>query len=89
MSERTTPPRSLPYRIVDRMRRLTLTVNVWLFTANAWVYAAAGSFIGFETVALWLSFIALWPVVIPVMLAGIAVVGVLVRRIRERRDARR
>lgn len=64
-----------------------LRVNVWLFSAHAWIYAAAGSFIGFEGVAVWLSFIALWPVAIPLMIAGIAVVGVVVQRHRDRRSA--
>jgi len=86
------PPREhppSPRTLGRRVRESVVKINVWLFTANVWVYAAAGSFIGFEGVAVWLSFIALWPIAIPLMLAGVAVVGVLVRRSRERRDLRR
>lgn len=73
--------------LTRRARALMLRINVWLFSAHAWIYAAAGSFIGFEGVAVWLSFIALWPIAIPLMIAGIAVVGVVVQRYRDRTSA--
>ena len=57
-----------------------------LFVANAWVYAAAGTVIGLEGVALWLSFLAVWPVGVPLVLAGIAVAGVVVRSARATRS---
>jgi len=79
-----------PRRTLARwLRDVTLRINMWIFAANAWVYAAAGSFIGVETVALWLGFLPLWPVAVPVMLAVVAVVGVVVQRVRERRERRR
>ena len=47
---------------------------------------AAGSFVGFEALAFLLGFAPLWPIAIPILIGGIAVVGVVAHRVEARRD---
>ncbi|UOQ90315.1 hypothetical protein MUN74_05175 [Agromyces endophyticus] len=71
--------------VADRVRGLIAAVNLRLFTASATIYIAAGSFVGFEGLAFLLGFAPLWPIAIPIVIAGVAVAGLVVRRVRRRR----
>lgn len=81
-------PDVAPRRLGDRIRGAGIALNFRLFTATAGMYVAAGSLIGFESVALLLGYAALWPVAIPVLIAVIVAIGTLVRRVRKRREGR-
>jgi hypothetical protein len=56
-----------------------------LFRLSGWTYLAAGSLVGFETLAVIVGYATIWPVGVPVAIAGIAVYAAL-RRTRRRRD---
>jgi hypothetical protein len=55
------------------------------FRLSGWTYVAAGSLVGFETLAVLVGYATIWPVGVPVAIAGIAVYAVLRRRIQRRR----
>jgi hypothetical protein len=54
-----------------------------LFMISGWTYLAAGSFLGFETLAVIVGYATVWPVGVPLAIAGIAVFAT-VRRFRRR-----
>ena len=55
-----------------------------LFMLSGWAYLAAGSFVGFETLAVIVGYATVWPVGVPVAIAGIAVFAAVRRRIPKR-----
>ena len=67
------------------LRDALVRLNIRIFTASAGIYVAAGSFVGFEALAFLLGFAPLWPIAIPMLIAGIAMTGLLVDRARKRR----
>jgi len=71
--------------VADRVRGIVAAVNLRLFTASATIYVAAGSFVGFEGLAFLLGFAPLWPIAIPIVIAGVAVTGLVVGSVRRRR----
>jgi len=71
--------------VADRVRGLIAAVNLRWFTASAAIYIAAGSFVGFEGLAFLLGFAPLWPIAVPIVIAGVAVTGLVVGSVRRRR----
>jgi hypothetical protein len=55
-----------------------------VFRISGWTYLAAGSLLGFETLAVIVGYATIWPVGIPVAIAGIAVYAAVRRRIQRR-----
>ena len=55
-----------------------------LFMISGWAYLAAGSFLGFETLAVIVGYATVWPVGVPLAIAGIAAYAVVRRRIQPR-----
>ena len=80
------PVAGSPHALSARIRYAITAVNHRLFTASAGIYVAAGSFMGFEALAFLLGFAPLWPIAIPMIIAGIALSGLIVRWMRTRRD---
>ncbi|MBM7502837.1 hypothetical protein ACFPER_05100 [Agromyces aurantiacus] len=76
-------------RLGASIHAFVTAVNLRLFTASAGIYVAAGSFVGFEALAFLLGFAPLWPIAIPILIGGIAVVGLVLNRVEARRDDER
>ncbi len=72
-------------RIARRIRSLYDRAGYLAFQASGAMYIAAASFVGWETLAVLLSYATMAPIAVPLTVAGIAVLAVVRRRIRTRR----
>ncbi len=79
---RTTHPRPT---LRQRVRAAYDRVGYHTFMITATVYVAAETLIGFESVALLLSYVTMAPIAVPVTLAAIALVAVIRGRLRRAR----
>lgn len=72
-------------RLGRRIRSLYDRAGYLAFQASVAMYIAAASFVGWETLAVLLSYATMAPIAVPLTVAGIAVLAVVRRRIRARR----
>jgi divalent metal cation (Fe/Co/Zn/Cd) transporter len=83
-SSRPSPVRALVGRISRRISTAVHMFNFRVFMTVGTLYVAAGSFIGFESLAMLIAYTTIWPVAIPITIVGIGLVGLIVAVLRRR-----
>lgn len=82
-----TPRPTVRARLGTHIRSAYDALGYRVFQVSGAMYIAAASFIGWEALAVLISYATMAPIAVPLTVAGIAVLA-LVRRVLRRRDRR-